>query len=427
MQPANPAVDQDDARIVNACFLRLYLGLAFGFGALACNVYDAAQLERPSPIECGDGRWGVGELCDTAIAAGEPGACPDSCDQADACRPRSLSGEDCDRECVTSPIVDPQNGDGCCPDGVGAADDSDCGSCGDGVVGPGEACDPPESCPNAKSCRMSGSCFGARLTGDPKQCTARCELEIMDRCEDGDGCCPGRCNRKNDDDCSASCGNGVVESAETCEVESEAACATRCEPVGSCMAAVMSGSPENCNVECLSSAITDSVDDDACCPPGAHALSDSDCPARCGNGVVEPGETCDGGDYCHADCTALSDTDRCQVIETARTSPCPECTCEQCSEWSLGCFASGDAERDRHCIAVVGCARDSGCVGDACYCGTSPNCAFPNGPCRLEIEAAALAGGVSVSQCENATGCATYWARNYGECRRAECAMQCQL
>jgi hypothetical protein len=36
------------------------------------------------------------------------------------------------------------------------------------------------------------------------------------------------------------------------------------------------------------------ISGDGCCPPGATNATDSDCAPKCGNKVVERGETCDG-------------------------------------------------------------------------------------------------------------------------------------
>jgi hypothetical protein len=48
-------------------------------------------------------------------------------------------------------------------------------------------------------------------------------------------------------------------------------------------------------VRCANSPIEEPHGGDACCPPGADANSDADCGVLCGNGVQEPGETCDDG------------------------------------------------------------------------------------------------------------------------------------
>ena len=47
---------------------------------------------------------------------------------------------------------------------------------------------------------------------------------------------------------------------------------------------------------------------DMCCPSGANGNSDPDCSSMCGNGIVEPGERCDG--RCPKDC---NDNNACTV------------------------------------------------------------------------------------------------------------------
>jgi hypothetical protein len=80
-------------------------------------------------------------------------------------------------------------------------------SCGNGVVEPGETCDPPGSCPS--SCGDGNACTTDTLIGDPWACSSSCSHTPVTQCWDGDGCCPPGCNGNTDDDCSPSCGNDV--------------------------------------------------------------------------------------------------------------------------------------------------------------------------------------------------------------------------
>lgn len=83
---------------------RLVTWLGWGCALLlGCGDYDTDLLSAASVGEsrCGDGALGPGELCDTAIATGNPGACPSACPPADeACAPRILVGADCQVQCV---------------------------------------------------------------------------------------------------------------------------------------------------------------------------------------------------------------------------------------------------------------------------------------------------------------------------------------
>ena len=105
-----------------------------------------------------------------------------------------------------------------------------------------------------------------------------------------------------DDDCQPGCGNNVVESGETCDPL--ASCPTSCQSNGCQFYDV--ANPGTCQATCVPGAIqTACQNSDGCCPAGCNAISDSDCPAVCGNNVVEPGETCDG------DCPRCAETSSC--------------------------------------------------------------------------------------------------------------------
>lgn len=82
---------------------------------------------RGSASACGNGVVDLDELCDTGIAAGQPGACPTTCDDADACTTDTLEGTGtCQANCTFTVITEPKNGDGCCPPGATPQDDTDC-------------------------------------------------------------------------------------------------------------------------------------------------------------------------------------------------------------------------------------------------------------------------------------------------------------
>jgi hypothetical protein len=166
-----------------------------------CNAHD----DDDCPIVCGDGIVDPGERCDRAITAGFPGWCPPTCDDGDACTQDYASGTvlGCSRACSHVPITACRSGDGCCPPGCNAAADSDCGSpCGDGHVGSGETCDPPEACPT--SCPDDGdTCTRERLTGDAAHCNVACQHVPITACsgQTADLCCPTGCTHATDIDC----------------------------------------------------------------------------------------------------------------------------------------------------------------------------------------------------------------------------------
>jgi cysteine-rich repeat protein len=267
---------------------------------------------------CGDGVVTPPETCDTGIASG-PGSCPTSCDDHNACTTDLLNdGGTCTASCEHVTITTPADGDGCCPTGANAGNDSDCPpGCGDGVVTPPETCDTgiasgPGSCPTA--CDDHDACTTDALVNGGT-CTAACQYAPITAPANGDGCCPAGANAGNDNDCAASCGDGVVTAPETCDIaipSGPGSCPTSCDDGDACTTDALVGGG-TCTATCQSTPITIPADGDHCCPPGANSTNDSDCAPACGNNVVEPGEGCDDGNTSNGD--GCSST--CQIELTA--------------------------------------------------------------------------------------------------------------
>ncbi|MBN2494078.1 MAG: hypothetical protein JXR96_05770 [Deltaproteobacteria bacterium] len=199
-----------------------------------------------STCVCGDGKIDPGETCD--------GDCPVDCDDMLACTVDTMSGsaERCNVTCRHEEITWCSAGDGCCATGCSANDDSDCSPiCGNDVVEAGETCDPPQSCP--ADCDDSNPCTVDTQEGSADNCDVLCRREEIDRCVSGDGCCPAGCNANNDDDCSSTCDNGIVEEGETCDPPES--CPTDCDHGDSCTLDIMTGSADNCNAACSREAI----------------------------------------------------------------------------------------------------------------------------------------------------------------------------
>lgn len=166
------------------------------------------------------------------------------------------------------------------------------GICGDGERDGDELCD--GDCPVA--CEAPVDCIFASLEGASATCDARCVMSEITECMNGDGCCARGCNYATDDDCSPSCGDGIVTAGEKCEpASSEAPCPSEgsCGDNDACTEDVLVGDAEQCSAECAHMPINSPRDGDACCPAGANAGNDSDCETRCGDGAITGDETCD--------------------------------------------------------------------------------------------------------------------------------------
>lgn len=271
--------------------------------------------------------------------------------------------------------------------------------CGDGLLtAPDEKCDTgiavgaSGACPT--ECSSLGACITRELSG--AACQTEC-IVVPPSCKGGDDCCPGSCTAETDPDCSSSCGDGTVQAAEgeSCEPTSATSpCPEDCDDGDACTTDVLTGSADNCNVECTSTPETALVAGDGCCPAGANINTDADCVAECGNGVREPPEECDGTDGCDASCKVKMTTaqEQCMALFPSADA-CEMCACLNCTQLTLDCYGTGTA-LDMKCVDVVDCARANDCTGTPCFCGADGPvvCAIlPAGPCVAEIQAAASA------------------------------------
>ncbi len=352
----------------------LYQGEPAAFGTAlvvieAGRVVEALVLLDQPPV-CGDGVvHSTEERCDTALAAGEPGACPEDCDDQDPCTNDLLEGAGtCLAACLHEPITECAHGDGCCPSGCGPADDSDCSAiCGDGLVGPGEYCDTgilpgsPGGCPT--ECADANPCTEDNLVSGGS-CAARCEFPVITSYIGGDGCCPADGDATVDTDCPVVCGNGAVESGELCDtgvaIGSPGACPESvgdCDYGDPCTMETLRDSG-TCLAQCTYEITTALVSGDGCCPAGGDSLTDGDCPVVCGNGVVESGETCD------------------TAITAGQPGACP--TLADCDD-SLPC-TTDTLDQDGTCQAecahqdITTCSGGDGCCPPGCDPSADGDC-----------------------------------------------------
>ena len=122
--------------------------------------------------------------------------------------------------------------------------------------------------------------------GNPSDCTAECVFTPITTCIHGDGCCPDGCDPTTDNDCSLTCGDGVVDAGEACDGN----CPTSCHDTDECTTDTLVGSAANCSAQCSYAKITTCVSGDGCCPTicaTAPDANDSDCPSStCLEGIA---------------------------------------------------------------------------------------------------------------------------------------------
>ncbi|MEZ4459849.1 MAG: hypothetical protein R3E66_08995 [bacterium] len=370
---------------------------------------DSTKKGKSQANACGNGQLDPGEVCDAAIAQGQPGACPTSC-AAGGCQVATLEGSAtaCSARCVVEPVAC-GDGDGCCPLGCDASSDAECTNvCGNQTVESPETCD--GDCPT-----VCNACAGEALAGSPELCSSRCEVVTSVACTDADGCCPVGCTADSDSDCepTAECGDGNVDPGESCDGN----CPTACTPSGQCRVAALQGSASTCNVACVESVVTSCVTGDGCCPDNCDDTTDGDCSAQCGNNVVDPGETCDGNcptscpppNSCTrtalrgsaGTCNAFCETTQTITACTNNDGCCPagctfaldnDCTCTpktcaqlgaQCGSIDNGCgtmiqcpaCTAGRVCNQNTCVTSSGtigsrCSTDTDCTGTL-FCDTT--------------------------------------------------------
>lgn len=320
---------------------------------------------------CGNGIKEGNETCDPGSTDGGPSVpCPTpaDCDDGIACTTDAFTGSAaaCNALCAHTDITTCVPGDGCCPAGCNSSNDGDCSaSCGNSVVETGETCDTgissgPGACPTAAACDDGAACTTDGVSGSG--CQQQCVHTNVTACASGDGCCPAGCTTANDGDCSASCGDGVLNGNEACDkgiASGPGSCPSSCNDGNACTTDTLTGSAANCSAQCANAPITAcSATTDGCCPGGCSANNDADCTATCDNSVVEPGETCDPPSSCpaQASCTKTNSCDNAVFTgDPAKcTAACSHTTITVCSMTTDGCCPSGcTGSNDVDCSATV--------------------------------------------------------------------------
>jgi hypothetical protein len=402
----------------------VYVGLTCGGGLCTGGTggssgADGGADAATSP-RCGNGRVDPGETCDVAIAPGDPGACPPAdCDDGVACTADVPAGSGCTLSCTHILITDtPPTSDGCCPGSTTHALDPDCSpTCGNGQVDPGETCDTaiapglPGACPTSGECTSTDPCAVSLLVS-PATCQAICmhyQQGILPQA--GDGCCPPGATYATDTDCPQSCGDGVVGTGESCDVgivpPKAGSCPTNCDDGFSCTNDFLVGN--GCTAKCAHTSITTPTSGDGCCPDGGTSVTDTDCPARCGDGVVEPGESCDSAAVGPGACPTSCPPSPSACVQTALTGSASACTATcvsspiaACSPQSDGCCPAGcTAATDPDCSATCGDGKVQ--IGESCDVaipsgnpGACPTACDDGDPCTTDL---LLSGGTCAASC----------------------------
>jgi hypothetical protein len=337
---------------------------------------------------CGNGRVEADrdEACDP------PGSCPTSC-PALACTRRTLVGSaaTCNARCMNERISACTAGDNCCPATCNAGNDPECAAvCDNGALEPGETCEPRTECARRDGACNSDTDTLRTRTGEVARCMFVC-AEMPRPCMTGDGFCPGRCTPSTDADCTG-CGNGRVEGAETCDppiacLEQQARCVSDASTVRTSV-----GDPGACSFRCQE-APRGCMPGDGFCPAGCNGSVDSDC-AGCGNGRIDPGETCDPPSACLAQqAMCVSDASHVRL-----GSGDPGACTYVCQSMPRGCMP-GDGfcppgctrATDRDCKAASGeaCSGNGECLSSVCEdgrccqrrCDTCQACTGADGTC----------------------------------------------
>ena len=264
--------------------------------------------------------------------------------------------------------------------------------CGNGIVEDGEKCD--GNCPG--SCSEPMACTVFELKGSSASCDAECVRREISDVKSGDGCCPDDATAGDDADCPKSCGDGILDSTETCEPEStDKPCPTEesCDDRNLCTMDILVGSAEKCTAACEHTPMTPrsvSCDDGDPCTDDTPVMSTTSCSYECMSGARKTRsgpQTCDDGDPCTKD-ERITSEDSCSY-ECEHTPILRSTDSDGC------CPNRATARDDNDCQAE--CGNEVVEPGEQCD-GNCPTCETtdPCYPSRLVGSAAACDARCSV-------------------------------
>lgn len=146
------------------------------------------------------------------------------------------------------------------------------------------------------------------------------------------------------------------EAGEICDGDD---CPRSCPAADGCSTSKLTGSAANCDAECVMTEITVTSPGDGCCPAGANPSTDRDCPANCGDGILDSNEKCEDGNAempCPASC---DDDDPCTkdvLLGSAAqcTATCTNTMIVRAIDGDMCCPTAANAETDSDCPTRCG-------------------------------------------------------------------------
>jgi cysteine-rich repeat protein len=252
--------------------------------------------------------------------------------------------------------------------------------------------------------------------GDDEPLCGNGELDDFEICDDG--------NDVDDDGCTNACvfpcGDGILQPSEGCDIAittGEGVCVTsvdECDDGDDCTDDTFEG--EQCGARCINAPVDFHRDGDMCCPEIEDAISyfDFDCPAGCGNGYVEMGESCDTTisamlgacpDLAFCDDGSACTVDTVTGAECAQGCANTEITAVAASD---GCCPAGaTSTTDNDCSPVASCGNSivNGGMGETCdtaiaagNAGACPTECTSDDPCKIPM---LLSEGTCEARCHD--------------------------
>ncbi|HTU60139.1 MAG TPA: hypothetical protein VMF89_16920, partial [Polyangiales bacterium] len=259
--------------------------------------------------------------------------------------------------------------------------------CGNGTIEGRERCDiaiprgQEGACPDG--CDMRDGCLAHELAG--QRCGARCAPIEITESVPGDGCCPSGATPETDSDCSATCGNGVIEADETCDPPESCPTQAACSTEKACTVAHITGAASACSARCQELPVAVCESGDGCCPDACTSQVDSDCMdapppeppttttattrgSEAGTGMPSAtGTICTSGESC----TEEQQAAECSAVHSG--GRCHSCDCAYCAQQVALCEQI--TKETGGCARVVECALQNQCQGAECLCGANvTNC-----------------------------------------------------